>query len=378
QLHIFRIFTLQMNKAALKGMNAHGINKVPNSQQKEPFSLFDKTPTTSKPRMSEKLLEMLPNITGEELQFVEGLFDGNWTENIAIQPSDEEFDFAMAIIMALRSKWEKQDRPPPPQIEELDWYQVSNELEAHMGKLTEGEEVERGGRAFHIPAAPLQVNQEHLRHMMSSVFNVPRDHASGGDGLDKLSAYVYVGRKFDSYGLMVINHVFSAAEYFMWYDEPLQGNNVIGVLAGRNWGTEFDRPVIIGAHLDTVPGSPGLDDNGSGLASMLETARVLSDGGCAFQHSIFFVAFDLEEIGTQGSLMFVKDYLVGSVMNKFGIPEITGCYVVDCISNWEPELNSQEFPARWEAHLPDTVKSLEAHNYTGDFAAIIYRKQVDS
>ncbi|CAL4144106.1 unnamed protein product, partial [Meganyctiphanes norvegica] len=125
-------------------------------------------------------------------------------------------------------------------------------------------------------------------------------------------------------------------------------------------------------------GSPGLDDNGSGLASMLETARVLSDGGCAFQHSIFFVAFDLEEIGTQGSLMFVKDYLVGSVMNKFGIPEITGCYVVDCISNWEPELNSQEFPARWEAHLPDTVKSLEAHNYTGDFAAIIYRKQVDS
>ena len=39
--------------------------------------------------------------------------------------------------------------------------------------------------------------------------------------------------------------------------------------------------------------------------------------------------------------MFVKDYLVGSVMDKFGIPEITGAYVVDCIANWEPGPNSQ-------------------------------------
>lgn len=73
--------------------------------------------------------------------------------------------------------------------------------------------------------------------------------------------------------------------------------NIIGILPGENWGTPDDRPVVLGAHMDTVPGTPGFDDNGSGLAALVEAARVLATCGCSFQHSIFFVAFDLEEIG---------------------------------------------------------------------------------
>ena len=30
------------------------------------------------------------------------------------------------------------------------------------------------------------------------------------------------------------------------------------------WGTQEDRLLVVGAHWDTVPGSGGLDDNGSG------------------------------------------------------------------------------------------------------------------
>lgn len=45
--------------------------------------------------------------------------------------------------------------------------------------------------------------------------------------------------------------------------------------AGRD---PTDTLVVVGAHHDTVPGSPGADDNGSGLAGLLELARVLGRG----------------------------------------------------------------------------------------------------
>ncbi len=43
--------------------------------------------------------------------------------------------------------------------------------------------------------------------------------------------------------------------------------------------------------------APGTNDNGSGTAAMLEAARAISHSGCKPKHSIFFVAFDLEEVG---------------------------------------------------------------------------------
>lgn len=72
---------------------------------------------------------------------------------------------------------------------------------------------------------------------------------------------------------------------------------MVGVLPGHKWGTPEDAPLVVGAHLDTVEGTPGLDDNGSGVAAMLEVARVLAASDCGFANSVFFVAFDLEEIG---------------------------------------------------------------------------------
>ncbi|MGB7413596.1 MAG: M28 family peptidase [Thermosynechococcaceae cyanobacterium] len=54
-------------------------------------------------------------------------------------------------------------------------------------------------------------------------------------------------------------------------------------------------PILIGAHYDTVPGSPGADDNATGVAVLLELARFFSH--TAAQHPIRLVAFDLEEYG---------------------------------------------------------------------------------
>ena len=47
------------------------------------------------------------------------------------------------------------------------------------------------------------------------------------------------------------------------------GTNAIGILPGEYWGTPNDRPIIVGAHWDTVSTSPGYNDNGSGASALL-------------------------------------------------------------------------------------------------------------
>lgn len=57
-------------------------------------------------------------------------------------------------------------------------------------------------------------------------------------------------------------------------------------------------PVIVGAHYDTVPESPGADDNASGVVGMLELARRCAEHPP--KRPVWFAAFDLEEHGMFG------------------------------------------------------------------------------
>ena len=59
---------------------------------------------------------------------------------------------------------------------------------------------------------------------------------------------------------------------------PFQvGNNIVALIPGKHYNTTNDQIVVIGAHWDTYGLSPGLNDNGSGVASLLEVARVLGN-----------------------------------------------------------------------------------------------------
>lgn len=59
------------------------------------------------------------------------------------------------------------------------------------------------------------------------------------------------------------------------------------------------QPIVIGAHYDAVPGSPGADDNATGVAVLLELATALAAEPA--QYPVWLVAFDLEERGLLGS-----------------------------------------------------------------------------
>ena len=65
------------------------------------------------------------------------------------------------------------------------------------------------------------------------------------------------------------------------------------------------RVVMIGAHLDSVPEGPGIVDNGSGVATLLEIATRLG-ADPAVENTVRFAFFGSEENGAVGSTAYVE------------------------------------------------------------------------
>jgi Zn-dependent M28 family amino/carboxypeptidase len=66
-----------------------------------------------------------------------------------------------------------------------------------------------------------------------------------------------------------------------------------------------DRVVLVGAHLDSVPEGPGINDNGSGTASNLEVALQLAKLGIKPVNKVRFAFWGAEEDGLIGSQYYV-------------------------------------------------------------------------
>lgn len=79
--------------------------------------------------------------------------------------------------------------------------------------------------------------------------------------------------------------------------------NILARLKGASGG----KAVLLVAHYDTVPSSPGASDNSSGVAMMLETVRALK-AGSPLSHDVMFLFSDGEEIGLRGAKAFVYQH----------------------------------------------------------------------
>ncbi len=80
--------------------------------------------------------------------------------------------------------------------------------------------------------------------------------------------------------------------------------NVRNVIAQTRTGSP-ERVVMVGAHLDSVPEGPGINDNGSGVASLLEIAVRLG-GSPAVSNAVRFAWWGSEEVGFIGSTDYVE------------------------------------------------------------------------
>jgi len=103
--------------------------------------------------------------------------------------------------------------------------------------------------------------------------------------------------------------------------EPIRAKtqNVVGMIkAGA--ATKLPGIVVVGAHLDhlgqggpsaldpgTVAPHNGADDNASGIAGLIEVAKMVGAKQSELQRDVYFVAFSAEEMGTLGSEHYVKN-----------------------------------------------------------------------
>jgi aminopeptidase YwaD len=102
----------------------------------------------------------------------------------------------------------------------------------------------------------------------------------------------YIERELAQYGRMAVHNFNHSGQTHQ---------NLILDLPGQQ-----DRGfVLVGAHYDAVPGSPGADDNGSAVAVLLELARAFSRTPA--RRPIRLVAFDLEEVECSGSRAYARD-----------------------------------------------------------------------
>ena len=105
----------------------------------------------------------------------------------------------------------------------------------------------------------------------------------------------YIYDEFEDMGLDVNFHE--------WKYDRFISRNVVATLPGSDHSS--NAIFIFSAHYDCTLGSLGADDDGSGVAAVLATAKILSQ--YSFNHTIRFIAFSGEEVGTYGSFTYARD-----------------------------------------------------------------------
>lgn len=118
----------------------------------------------------------------------------------------------------------------------------------------------------------------------------------------------YIRSEFENLGLTIWSEPLSTegtrlAAYI--HDDVSRTAGIVGRLQGTDLAHEV---VLLGAHFDSVNwegissgDAPGVDDNGSGVAMVLQAARVLAGMQERPRRSVLFVAFNAEEEGLYGS-----------------------------------------------------------------------------
>lgn len=94
-------------------------------------------------------------------------------------------------------------------------------------------------------------------------------------------------------------------------DTHFETRSSSNVVATKRGAARPDEIIIVGAHYDSVPGSPGANDNASGVAAALEAARVLATANPP--RTVQFVLFSGEELGLFGSAAYATENRAGVV-----------------------------------------------------------------
>jgi aminopeptidase YwaD len=112
------------------------------------------------------------------------------------------------------------------------------------------------------------------------------------------------------------------------HHENLESVNVIGIKPAKN-GDLAAGAILVTAHLDSVVGAPGANDNASGVGLALELARVLRDYNT--DKELRFILFGSEEPGFVGSRYYVDE------LQPAELDRIVGVFNADMVATTDSE-----------------------------------------
>lgn len=100
-----------------------------------------------------------------------------------------------------------------------------------------------------------------------------------------------------------------------------EAGNVVGEIPGSGEGR-----VLVGGHFDTQAEGPGVWDNGTGIACLVEIARMFR--GTAPRRTIVAVAFAVEEVGLWGSTAYTiaHESELGSIAGMVNLDAVASRY----------------------------------------------------
>lgn len=132
----------------------------------------------------------------------------------------------------------------------------------------------------------LQATVQHLQDYQNRMWN----------STNAFAASDWIAGRMAALGLEVEQQPFYANT---WYGSGQAAPNVIGIQRGTVYPNTY---VVCGSHFDSFSYSgncPGADDNATGVASVLESARIMTQ--YEFEYSIIYCAYGCEEMGLYGS-----------------------------------------------------------------------------
>ncbi|MBC7428406.1 MAG: M20/M25/M40 family metallo-hydrolase [Bacteriovorax sp.] len=126
----------------------------------------------------------------------------------------------------------------------------------------------------------------------------------------------------DIWTAIVKNRTDAKVEYFphSQWDQP----SIVLTLGGKS-----DDVIVLGGHQDSINGSfggssataPGADDNASGISTITEVIRILTDNSYQPQKTIKFMAYAAEEVGLLGSKEISKSFKAANI-NVIGVMQL--------------------------------------------------------
>ena len=136
----------------------------------------------------------------------------------------------------------------------------------------------------------LEATVQHLQDYGSRIWNSNNAFAASD----------WIASRMEALGLEVEQQPFNANT---WMGSGAAAPNVIGIQRGTLYPDTY---VVCGSHFDSFSyqamsggSAPGADDNATGVASVLESARIMTQ--YEFEYSIIYCAYGCEEMGLYGS-----------------------------------------------------------------------------